>query len=1786
MKTLLLSFVASVLAWGTLRADLHDFIRTDPRLDPAPVVKSYDQIEGFAAQEQRWTRDFKGKYGLNWRIMIDVRGGRPNHVSGQGIAMIPGLGNQLPFDHEITEGEIKSLVLSFLKENALTFSIDPAEFQISGIYPIDDFWIINAERVYKRIPVMGSRFLMTISHGNIIDFWIARHGDVGVGLSPGIQSRDASSTLFEMIGGFDAMTDTILEPGHLELYPIAKNGATAQDYTGGVGGGYDHLLVWSITFSREGEGIWTGLVDAHSGQVLAFFTYESHATTTSSVQGGVYYHPCPGCPIGAKTVGMPYADVRYLYDGMPCYPDSTNADHCRNSSNYCLPEKDAACAACLAVRHSIIFCANSNGVFTHQDPLPSSYPQDMNDCLPYTLNPLSPLQTRLFSPYLQIHSKWDVFDLGLKQCQCDKSITPNPSIEDYTHVCAPSDVLGKINLDGNPLDDSCLYSEAAGSQTIGPPGNTWAARTAFYHGNKLKEKWLGTFGHRRPSCPPDTGVGCSCPEEYGNLLWWLTSPQQVHVNELQSRSAYRCDVNIDVDGPGANFDYKLGDIFLCPADFYPGGNRTSAEVPSILYHEMGHGMDGFDGTNPYYPTQTHSSEAYADIVAVLMTHDSCIARGWYKQDYCYDTYYIDANSTPRMDHQCTQCNGFRDIDWNKHNDPLPYAVSNLDSVCHDADPDHGILGKIPYCEGHMATQAFWDFAVALSGNPANRQPTDTAWEIADRLFRRAVHQVGPKFYAGHDAGIPGRYGCDNYDFSPLFISLWNADDNDGNGATPPPHAQELCDAFGLHEIGCNDSGYCAGMGTPTACPSISSPQYAAPIAPFNSGALLKWDAADGAYGYDIMRSDLGPNASSVRIASTAATEYTDQGLLNGQTYWYRIVPLGASRSCVGPVSEAQSVSPTASLLILPETQDDWLVNAYRRRKLQARGGSGTYTWSVFSGSLPNDIFLDSVTCELYGQPTTVQDKRWVTIRATEVSSGLHGDRAYRFGVTSNVPWLDFTPTFLPSARPYDGNWQNGYKVLLVPAAGVRGYDFTVVDGALPPGLDCRCELVGNVYECAIKGNVDCAGVPAPCTERCLYTFTVRMTGTLGTATGSVDRTFDLPVMENASPALVVPPEATTAGGTETKVFLRTNFYPADTYVRFELPPGCAGAGCTTSIAPESYTITYENGTTKDHYVTLVTPRFLEGASTLHFYFPPATGVGAAGGDMPLDFPFITPAYASSTMAGTVHILDTYGRDLTSPPTMDQTPMSSIPLGMALSDGSRPGRELYAADAATGDLLVFNASDSRYETTITLQDKARTYYGLGAADVAVDSRGYAYVAHVTAGLQQPRPAFPPEPWNPDPGGISAVDLAARQLVDVDGNPLEGTAGAPTIDGTAYSRIQTSLYPYSISILKLERMQANYQEGDGWPGEYGFITGVGPQPPDPIAWNCFCRMGKIILPCPSGEPCECPPGFELVCLPDWAPRPLRLGILDLNPWRVKTPVPWALEPNPDYWKYLGGLDPGTDGAILGTSNEGLDFSVAADGQSATVYAVMHGTDEVVTFDFLSAVHDPTTFPYSVIPLDCKDPAGTPVACRPSDVKIQKIGGQPYALISAENAGSLLTFPLASPRQLNAQPLQACPAASTATHSPKAVDARGDGKLAFIADPAVGWEVDIGGVSVVSLGPPMSMAGTCRIPLPYGPDRIVVAPVSTATGLAETVRLDLADAAPTAFTEPVKQDALLREWETVRHLQETRADPQAVAANINNFQRSVNRWITAATLQTDLNQAVDLYRAAYLKDHPTSQ
>ena len=94
-----------------------------------------------------------------------------------------------------------------------------------------------------------------------------------------------------------------------------------------------------------------------------------------------------------------------------------------------------------------------------------------------------------------------------------------------------------------------------------------------------------------------------------------------------------------------------------------------------------------------------------------------------------------------------------------------------------------------------------------------------------------------------------------------------------------------------------------------------------------------------------------------------------------------------------------------------------------------------------------------------------------------------------------------------------------------------------------------------------------------------------------------------------------------------------------------------------------------------------------------------------------------------------------------------------------------------------------------------------------------------------------------------------------------------------------------------------------------------------------------------------------------------------------------------------------------------------------------------------------------------------------------------------------------------------------------------------------------------------------------------------MSTVSSLADTVTTTLTAADPADFIAPIQQDILLKEWGTIEDLQETNANPHAVVANIDNFQRSVNRWVDNPTLLSDLNQTIDLYRSAYLADNPAA-
>jgi hypothetical protein len=123
----------------------------------------------------------------------------------------------------------------------------------------------------------------------------------------------------------------------------------------------------------------------------------------------------------------------------------------------------------------------------------------------------------------------------------------------------------------------------------------------------------------------------------------------------------------------------------------------------------------------------------------------------------------------------------------------------------------------------------------------------------------------------------------------------------------------------------------------------------------------------------------------------------------------------------------------------------------------------------------------------------------------------------------------------------------------------------------------------------------------------------------------------------------------------------------------------------------------------------------------------------------------------------------------------------------------------------------------------------------------------------------------------------------------------------------------------------------------------------------------------------------------------------------------------------------------------------------------------------------------------------------------------------------------------------------------------------------------------ISVYDLLTQTMNAPVCEIPVGQAPIRLVVQPVPGSGTFFESVRTELAFAPPGDFETPSKQHILISDWERVKELEDTNADPQAVLANIDNFQRSVNSWTTDETVRNDVNKGADLYRAAYLLDHP---
>ncbi|MDQ7008002.1 MAG: hypothetical protein Q9Q40_12290 [Acidobacteriota bacterium] len=407
-----------------------------------------------------------------------------------------------------------------------------------------------------------------------------------------------------------------------------------------------------------------------------------------------------------------------------------------------------------------------------------------------------------------------------------------------------TDTCGAIDEPGVCDDDVDLGLSAGPNCTVAPgasAGNTEASRTMYHSVNRVGQKarfylpdnsWL----NGRVNCRSNVSGTC-------NAFWNGT-------------------INM----------YREG-----------GGCNNTSLINGVVTHEWGHGFDQNDGGGYDNP-----SEAYADVVAIFESRESCVGRG----------FYADGRTCSGYGDNCLTCTGIRDMDWAAREANTPATPTNFTG--DRCGGGGGPCGKEVHCESYVISEAIYD--LATRDLPAAGWDEASAWQIAEYLW-----------YSSRDGSTGDVYNCSLPDADSCGTGTWYhrmrvADDDDGDLSNGTPNAAAIFAAFDRHDIACGLASDPENQ-SQSACPTLAPPVVTAN--PTTNAVELTWDPVPDAGSYVIHRTDIGCNRGHTPLAriEAPATTYTDDEVINDFTVYYRVQAFGTNPQCAGPVSACIETAP-------------------------------------------------------------------------------------------------------------------------------------------------------------------------------------------------------------------------------------------------------------------------------------------------------------------------------------------------------------------------------------------------------------------------------------------------------------------------------------------------------------------------------------------------------------------------------------------------------------------------------------------------------------------------------------------------------------------------------------------------------------------------------------------------------------------------------------------------------------------------------------------------------------
>jgi trimeric autotransporter adhesin len=312
-----LEFRHAELWWGSLYQPLHEL----------PAAISSERSGELDALGVRLHNAFLDVRSGRWGTLILTRPMIPGTGVGNELQWSD-LGRSTPTSQDDILNAAAEAYVAFLQANSNELGFNVDEFaepraQMHGERLIQ----LNIRRQVDDIPVRDTFITASINSGNLVLMGQRNWADVTVSTRPALSAQQAEQVLREHLG--ELAHERAYRPARLEIIPVSSQ--SDQSLLDSVGDGMGHRLAWVVSpWFVDDIGTWEALIDAHSGELLAFedtnhyhdheedgHGEHSHAGTQAGgpsrgVIGGIFPVSNDGTPPdGVEMSGypMPFANV-------------------------------------------------------------------------------------------------------------------------------------------------------------------------------------------------------------------------------------------------------------------------------------------------------------------------------------------------------------------------------------------------------------------------------------------------------------------------------------------------------------------------------------------------------------------------------------------------------------------------------------------------------------------------------------------------------------------------------------------------------------------------------------------------------------------------------------------------------------------------------------------------------------------------------------------------------------------------------------------------------------------------------------------------------------------------------------------------------------------------------------------------------------------------------------------------------------------------------------------------------------------------------------------------------------------------------------------------------------------------------------------------------------------------------------------------------------------------------------------------------------------------------------